>query len=199
MPTASAYGYCSKTAVTAHCKNSTAKLNARSCWRRPTLPQQRSTIGAGGLNFRVRNGNGWTPSAKPPTANIQNENIVSKQNKSDLQHSRREIRPISTPRLRALPRFHLAPINQIISLGTMIPHLGVGFPLRCFQRLSVPNIATRQCHWRDSRQTRGSFIPVLSSCIPLFPGAQTISSPVLPKGQTRAVASYPRERSFSIT
>ena len=33
--------------------------------RRPTLPQSRpcSTIGAGGLNFRVRNGNGCGPSA----------------------------------------------------------------------------------------------------------------------------------------
>src|SRR5690606_2346425 len=34
-------------------------------WRRPTLPQRLrcSTIGAGGLNFRVRDGIGWTPSA----------------------------------------------------------------------------------------------------------------------------------------
>src|SRR5690606_9099625 len=33
--------------------------------RRPTLPGplDPSTIGAGGLNFRVRNGNGWDPSA----------------------------------------------------------------------------------------------------------------------------------------
>ncbi|PIR85990.1 hypothetical protein COU14_01450 [Candidatus Kaiserbacteria bacterium CG10_big_fil_rev_8_21_14_0_10_44_10] len=58
----------------------------------------------------------------------------------------------------------------------MISNLRVGFLLRCFQQLSIPNIATRQCHWRDSRQTRGQFIPVLSSWIPLFPGAQTISS-----------------------
>ncbi len=25
-----------------------------------------------------------------------------------------------------------------------MPHLGEGFPLRCFQRLSLPNVATRQ-------------------------------------------------------
>ncbi len=32
--------------------------------QRPTLPHaQCSTIGAGGLNFRVRDGNGWNPSA----------------------------------------------------------------------------------------------------------------------------------------
>src|SRR3989304_6229309 len=41
-------------------------------------------------------------------------------------------------------------------------HLEARFPLRCFQRLSLPNIATRQCHWRDNRNTRGSSTPVLS-------------------------------------
>jgi len=41
-------------------------------------------------------------------------------------------------------------------------HLGARFPLRCFQRLSLPNLATRQCHWRDNRNTRDSFTPVLS-------------------------------------
>ena len=42
-------------------------------------------------------------------------------------------------------------------------HLGARFALICFQRLSEPNIATRRCSWQNSRQTRGSFIPVLSS------------------------------------
>ena len=37
-----------------------------------------------------------------------------------------------------------------------------GFPLRCFQRLSVPYIATRLCHWRDNRITRGTSNQVLS-------------------------------------
>lgn len=41
-------------------------------------------------------------------------------------------------------------------------HLKASFPLRCFQRLSLPNLATRQCHWRDNRYTRGSSTPVLS-------------------------------------
>ena len=41
-------------------------------------------------------------------------------------------------------------------------HLGAGFPLRCFQRLSLPHIATRQCHWRDNRYTRDASTPVLS-------------------------------------
>ena len=44
----------------------------------------------------------------------------------------------------------------------MIPNLGVGFPLRCFQRLSFPDIATEQCRWYDSSHTRGQFNSVLS-------------------------------------
>ena len=41
-------------------------------------------------------------------------------------------------------------------------HLQASFPLRCFQRLSLPHVATRQCHWRDNRYTRGASTPVLS-------------------------------------
>ena len=42
------------------------------------------------------------------------------------------------------------------------PGFEEGFPLRCFQRLSRPNLATRLCRWRDNRSTRGSSTPVLS-------------------------------------
>jgi len=38
----------------------------------------------------------------------------------------------------------------------------VGFALRCFQRLSLPNTATQQCPWQDNWNTGGSSIPVLS-------------------------------------
>ena len=41
-------------------------------------------------------------------------------------------------------------------------HLETSFPLRCFQRLSLPHLATRRCHWRDNRYTRGASTPVLS-------------------------------------
>jgi len=40
--------------------------------------------------------------------------------------------------------------HQLTSLN-----LGVGFVLRCFQRLSMPNLATQQCRWRDNWYTRG--------------------------------------------
>jgi len=51
----------------------------------------------------------------------------------------------------------------IISHGSqMISHLGTGFALRCFQRLSFPDIATLRCPWQDSSHTSGQFTPVLS-------------------------------------
>src|SRR6476646_4003145 len=42
------------------------------------------------------------------------------------------------------------------------PHLQARFPLRCFQRLSLPYIATRRCDWRHNRYTSGTSTPVLS-------------------------------------
>ena len=41
-------------------------------------------------------------------------------------------------------------------------HLEVSFPLRCFQRLSAPEIATRPCRWHDNRHTSAPSTPVLS-------------------------------------
>jgi hypothetical protein len=41
-------------------------------------------------------------------------------------------------------------------------HLEVGFPLRCFQRFSAPELATRPCRWHDNRRTSAPSIPVLS-------------------------------------
>ncbi len=72
-------------------------------------------------------------------------------------------RVISTGQLNALLRLHLPPINQVVFLDPSgRAHLEGGFPLRCFQRLSRPHVATRQCRWRDNRNTRGVSIPVLS-------------------------------------
>ena len=41
-------------------------------------------------------------------------------------------------------------------------HLEAGFPLRCFQRLSIPNVANQPCSWRNNWHTRGWSISVLS-------------------------------------
>ena len=48
-----------------------------------------------------------------------------------------------------------------------IPYLEGGFPLRCFQRLSRPYIATLLRSWRNDRYTRGMFTPVLITLIML--------------------------------
>src|SRR3954466_12837658 len=51
-------------------------------------------------------------------------------------------------------------LQEALGLGKV--HLWRGFPLRCFQRLSRPDLATRHCHWHDNRYTRGRSVPVLS-------------------------------------
>jgi len=77
-------------------------------------------------------------------------------------------RSISTGQLNTLPCLHLRPINLVVfkgALGALRPgsrSLEVSFPLRCFQRLSRPYMATQLRHWRDDWNTRGTFNPVLS-------------------------------------
>ena len=78
-------------------------------------------------------------------------------------------RLISTGRLHALLRVHRHAYRRCglqrtfrSRKGLGSANLGGGFPLRCFQRLSRPDVATRRCHWRDNRYTRGLSIPVLS-------------------------------------
>ena len=72
-------------------------------------------------------------------------------------------RGISTGQLHALLHFHIRPIDVVVYHGSQArPGFEGGFPLRCFQRLSFPYLATRLCRWRDNRSTRGTSIPVLS-------------------------------------
>ena len=71
-------------------------------------------------------------------------------------------RTISTGKLHALLRFHTRPINVVVFHGSMKSYLEGGFPLRCFQRLSRPYIATQLRRWHDDWSTRGMFNPVLS-------------------------------------
>jgi hypothetical protein len=71
-------------------------------------------------------------------------------------------RVIRTGKLNALLRLHIRPINVVVFHDSMRTNLEGGFPLRCFQRLSRPYIATLLHRWHDDRSTRGMFIPVLS-------------------------------------
>lgn len=64
----------------------------------------------------------------------------------------------SASHLTALPR----PTHQPGGLPGALPaqrlgnpHLEACFPLRCFQRLSLPNVANQPCSWRNNWHTRG--------------------------------------------
>jgi hypothetical protein len=77
-------------------------------------------------------------------------------------------RLISTGRLNGLLHLHLRPINLVVSqepsggLHHGKPNLGRSFTLRCFQRLSLPDIDTEHCRWHDNSYTSGPSVPVLS-------------------------------------
>jgi hypothetical protein len=75
---------------------------------------------------------------------------------------------ISTAQLQPSPAVHLPPIYLVVCQGPYssredgTPHLAAGFALRCFQRFSVPVLATRHCCWHNNRHTSGPSPPVLS-------------------------------------
>ncbi len=128
--------------------------------RLPTLPHTCacSTIGAEGLNYRVRDGNGWVPLAKvtqnlgrPYTgvSRVRRENIdgpalesVVRSGSAYSKFYGQAERAISNGKLNVSPRLHIRPIKLVVcqcpsravTLGRS--HLGEGFALICIQRLS---------------------------------------------------------------
>ena len=148
----------------------------------PTLPHSRpcSTIGAKELNFRVRDGNGCDLLAIATENSLYNcvtMHIALLKIEHNLNmrpyinnYYGQASRPISISKLNTLLCLHTWPINLVVYEGSLVlmsPSRGIsylegGFPLRCFQRLSLPNLATQRCHWRDNWNTIGSSIPVLS-------------------------------------
>ena len=122
-------------------------------------------------------GPGVTPPLTPPTKTRQQPIPTTFGWAVSCQtlNSRREQKPlcftlcvlnvwsISTGHLHTLRCFQIRPINPIIYRGPQKkPNLGTGFPLRCFQRLSLPYVANQPCPRRDNWHTRGTSIPVLS-------------------------------------
>src|SRR5699024_4724176 len=72
-------------------------------------------------------------------------------------------RCISTSSLNISHCLQVWPINPIVCREPQQkPHLKTGFPLRCFQRLSLPYVANQPCSWRNNWHTRGTSVPVLS-------------------------------------
>ncbi len=117
-----------------------------------------------GLTSVFGMGTGIAPPVLPPG------NLLSKQipNIPKANINGQAARPISTGKLNTLLCLHIQPINLVVYQGPLvrlrrgISNLGVGFPLRCLQRLSLPDITTQRCHWRDNWHIRGPSIPVLS-------------------------------------
>ncbi len=73
---------------------------------------------------------------------------------------------VSTAQLKVSLPLHLRPINPVVYRGSLAnawnPHLEGGFPLRCLQRLSLPNLATQLWSWQTNWHTRGSSNIILS-------------------------------------
>jgi hypothetical protein len=139
-----------------------------------------STIGAEGLHGRVRNGIGCIPLAIT-TRSTQRANASYRTGmflKMLLCFCKR-------PRMAGLPLHTMQaikPIERLVPVSfthycastpglstwwsptALIGKTGFegGFPLRCFQRLSLPYLATQRCHGRDNWYTRGTSTPVLS-------------------------------------
>ena len=96
---------------------------------------------------------------RPPPIGRQDRRASSPSSRTGRASSR----AISAARLNVSPRSHLRPIDVVVCDGPLRrPHLGAGFALRCFQRLSLPDAATRRCGWRHNRCTVGPSDPVLS-------------------------------------
>ena len=135
-----------------------------------------STIGAEEFNGRVRDGDGFKLLAKTtrPAKDKDTKQAVISVGSHDgaranamfmdtENESNQANRTISTGKLHTLLYFHIRPINEVVYLGSQgNTRFEVGFPLRCFQRLSRPYIATLLRSWQNDRYTRGTFNLVLS-------------------------------------
>ena len=171
-------------------------------WRRPIFPKgcPLSIFGAGELDFRVRDGNGYGLSAS--VTRILLLDVIGCVRARDarlrFERGRREGRSTISSLSKSFDRSDsispltlgqklkwssprpLVPLSFIrhrtstcglssrwstcglTRLPGGEPHLQASFALRCFQRLSLPNIATQRCPWRDNWHTSGSSTPVLS-------------------------------------
>ncbi len=87
---------------------------------------------------------------------------------SDLISEQNRPRPLVRLGSSWLPTVHRPPIDPVVFRGSYLvkasekAHLEAGFPLRCCQRLSLPNVATQRCTLPYNWHTSGSSSPVLS-------------------------------------
>ena len=143
---------------------------------------RRSTIGAEGFHGRVRDGIGWGTLAI--TTRSSKGTSTRRPKRAERQCLSWGVTFVSAhaPGLSIRMEVTVKSIEQLVQVSytyyyastpclstwssstALKGELGFegGFPLRCFQRLSCPYLATLLCHWRDNRSTRDTSIPVLS-------------------------------------
>ena len=164
----------------------------RSQARQRAIFPVKSIVAAEGLNHRVRNGNWCVPLAMATAQKNRLSMRWSSGSASHLQCTEtgapdRRTRPhqgtpqrhvmdhtsvMTKPMVRLVPvssgPFDIRPYTPGLStwwssrglMGTI--HLEGGFTLRCFQRLSLPHVATQHCTERHNWYTRGVSNPILS-------------------------------------
>ena len=153
-----------------------------ACWKKAATYSPAlhcSTIGAGGLNFSVRNGKRWDTAAITTWLGGWLSNKQDSCRKklrvprcvcspfglaADWWHRGwcpttrlrcgevRKFRAISSARLWRR-RLYTCALSTSSSGTTLMrsSYLAAGFALRCFQRLSDPDSDTRRCTWRHNR------------------------------------------------
>ena len=130
-------------------RNQVLKVSA-ACYS-PT-GEPRSTFADEALHFRVRNGNGCFILSKitGKTKNVSESNARTPYGAMLLNEViTASLWAISIGQLNALLHLHLQPIKVVVFNLPSPPKWGKsclwgGLALRCFQRLSVPHIATRR-------------------------------------------------------
>ena len=114
-------------------------------------------------------------------------------------------RPISTGQLNRLLCLHTQPINVVVYNGPSgvvtpgIPNLEGGFPLRCFQRLSFPYVATQRLRLAAQLEHQRYVQPgplVLRSALLKYPAPtvdrdQTVSRRFKPSSRTALIGEQP--------
>ena len=154
--------------------------------------RRRSIIAAGGLNGRVRDGNGChTPAGGTNQRGARDRVSARCSPQSSFRRIRssgrgssarprgplaraagaggaQASRPIRSGMVNASRRLRIRPVERVVfpwPSGASRPgtaRLRGGLALRCVQRLSLRGVATRRGPWQDSRNTRGRPPPVLS-------------------------------------
>ena len=100
---------------------------------------------------------------------LNSDTLKTEQDRKSLLLSTYRLSPRALVRVRSKPldpyTSRLSNWSSTSALTRLLceeTYLEAGFPLRCFQWLSVPDLATQLCRWHDNWHTSGLSIPVLS-------------------------------------